>query len=358
MAKRISLKILLATFLVVLSIHLPIKTSDASSIGINQDSEQLQKPTYLIPYIAKQNKPISLIVVDGDEEWLVAAAAPAAAKIRMINKTPILLKWASKENPRQQKLIEQLEQVTDFCTILSSNPTFTLDQINGNPTVCNFPTKSDPAETSLLLAGHFWQKADSVVMASRYDPVAIIMGSALASHSCVPLIVSTGKEQLNVLSSELNSLKVNHIIYVTSKNSLTDSGILFPGRKTEIIDIEETQKRLIQKLRAPNIQNIILFRAPDESTDEGSLSWLAPYLSLIHKSALVPCFSSDPLDANSKIDSLIRKYILSPRTITILGDYEAVNLVTIPEDENKVEYEDEDPNTFEIKTELSRLLPQ
>ena len=355
--------------MLILLICIPGKTLHAQSSNkqfTDNTSELIQKPTFLIPAIAKQNKPIALIVVQQDDEWLVAAAAPAAAKIRQVNKTPILLKWASKENPRQQKMLEQLEPVTGFCTILSSNPTFTLDQINDNPTICNIPTKSEPAEASLLLAGHFWQKADSVVIASRYDPAAIIMGSALASHSCVPLIVSTGKEQLNTLSQKLNSLKVRRIIYVTSKNSPTDSENLFPGHKTEIIDIKETQKRLIQKLRAPSIQNIILFRVPDNSTDEGSISWLAPYLSLIHGSALVPCYSSDPSKAQSKIESVIRRYSLRPRTITILGDYEAVDIVTNEEEvgeegeEGEVGEvgEEEYPNTYEISTELSPPLPE
>lgn len=345
--------------MLILLIYTPAKTLFAQSSNkqfTDNSSEGAQKPTFLIPAIEKQNKPIALIVLQEDDEWLVAAAAPAAAKIRQVNKTPILLKWASKENPRQQKLLEQLEPVTSFCTILSSNPTFTLDQINDNPTICNIPTKSEPVETSLFLAGHFWQKADSVVIASRYDPVAIIMGSALASHSCVPLIVSTGKEQLNTLSQKLDSLKVRRITYVTSKNSPTDSENLFPRHKTEIIDIKETQKRLIQKLRAPSIQNIILFRVPDNSTDEGSISWLAPYLSLIHGSALVPCYSSEPSSAQSKIESLIRKYSLRPRTITILGDYEAVDIVT--NEEEGEEGEEEYSNTYEISAELSPPLPQ
>jgi hypothetical protein len=341
----------LALVVLILLICIPSKTLPAQSSNkrfTDNTSERTQKPTFLIPSIAKQNKPIALIVVQQDDEWLAAAASPAAAKIRQVNKTPILLKWASKENPRQKKMLEQLAPVTGFCTILSSNTTFTLEQINDNSTICNIPTKSDSAQTSLLLAGHFWQKADSVVMASRYDPAAIIMGSALASHCCIPLIVSTGKEQLNAISQKLNSLDVSRIIYVASKNNLADSRILFPSRKTEIIGIEETQKRLIQKLRAPRIQNIILFRVPDNSTDEGSISWLAPYLSLIHGSALVPCYSSDPSAAQSKIESLIRRYSLRPRTITILGDYEAVDIVMTTED---------DPNAYEISAELSPSLP-
>ena len=161
------------------------------------------------------------------------------------------------------------------------------------------------------------------------------MGSALASHYYVPLIVSTGTEQLNALSQKLNSLDVSRVIFVTSKNRTIDSGTLFPPRKTEIINIEEAQKRLIQKLGATKVKNIILFRVPDNSDEEGSISWLAPYLSLIHGSVLVPCYSSDPLEAKSKIESVIRRYSLRPRTITILGDYESVDLVTTVESEDK-----------------------
>lgn len=345
MAKRISPKTLSAAVLLVLFIYIPVESSVAASTGINQDSEGVQKPVYLIPAIAKQNKPIALMVVDGDEDWLVCAAAPAAATIRRANKTPILLKWESEENDRQKKLIDKIDAVTGFCTIFSSNRSFSPDEINEKPTVYNIQTKSDPAEMSLFLAGHYWQKTDSVVMVSRYDPAAIIMGSALACQYCVPLIVSTGTESLDILSEKLNSLKVGSIIFVTSQKSTTGSESLPAGDKTEIIDIKETQKRLIRKLGAPNIRNIILFRVPESSTDEGSISWLAPYLSLIHGSALVPCSSADPLSARSKIESVIRRYSLRPRTITILGDYDAFDIITSEED-------DEDPNVLEISSEL------
>jgi len=328
----------------------PANDTNQSTPSANQISGQIQKPTFLIPAIAKQNKPIALIVVNEDDEWLVAAAAPAAAKISLQNKTPILLKWESEDNPRQTKLLEQLARVSGFCTILSSDSTFILGQTQDNLTTYNIPIKSEPAEMSLFLAGHYWQKADSVVVTSRNDPEAVILGSALASHLYAPLIVISPKEQLNVLSEKLSSLGVVDIIYVTSKASLADAGIRFPAQKTEIINVEEAQRRLIEILGPANIQNIILFRVPDESSDEESVSWLAPYLSLIHRAALVPCQSSDPLAAESKLESVIRKYSLRPRTITILGDYEAVGLVT--------KTTGDDPNAYEISTELCPGLSQ
>jgi len=328
----------------------PTKTANSHPRSVNQNSEQIQKPTFLIPAIAKQNKPMALIVVNEDYEWLIAVAAPAAAKIRRQNKTPILLKWESEENPRQTQLLEQLARVSGFCTILSSYRTFTLDQTLGNLPTYNIPTKSEPAETSLLLAGHYWQQADSVVVASRYDPEAVILGSALASHLYAPLIVITPRERLSVLSEKLSFLGVGDIIYVTSKTGLVDSGICFPAQKIEIIDVEEAQRRLIETLGPANIQNIILFRVPDESAGEGSVSWLAPYLSLIHRAVLVPCYSSDPLAAESKIESVIRRYSLRPRTITILGDYEAIDLITTTIGN--------EPNTYEISSEPCSRLSQ
>ena len=352
-------KYLLALLTLILLVCTTIKTQYGYCSN-GQNSGQIQKPTFLIPAIARQNKPLTLIVVQEDDEsrpskmgrdeWLVAAAAPASAKIRQLNKTPILLKCASEENPRQTKLLEQLARVSGFCTILSSDPNLTVGDTQENLLTYNIPTKSEPAETSLLLAGHYWQQADSVVVSSRYDPEAVILGSALASHLCAPLIVITPREQLSVLSEKLSSLGVGDIIYVTSKASLADAGIRFPAQKTEIINVEEAQRRLIERLGPANIQNIILFRVPDESADEGSVSWLAPYLSLIHRAALVPCCSSDPLAAESKIESVIRRYSLRPRTITILGDYEAVGLVT--------KTTGNDPNAYEISTELCPQLSQ
>jgi len=328
----------------------PANDTNQPALSANQNSGQIQKPTFLIPAIAKQNKPIALIVVNEDDEWLVAAAAPAAAKISRQNKTPILLKWESEDNPRQTKLLEQLARVSGLCTILSSDHTFPLDQTLGNLPRYNIPVKPEPAETSFLLAGHYWQKAASVVLASGYDPEAVILGSALACHSYSPLIVTTGREQPRALSRKLSSLGVCRVIYVTSKTVTADSGISFPAQKTEFIGAEEAQKRLIEKLNARNIQNIVLFRVPDDSTGGKSVSWLAPYLSFIHRAALLPCHSSDPLAAESKLESVIRKYSLRPRTITILGDYEAVGLVT--------KTTGDEPNAYEISTELCPGLSQ
>ncbi|MFZ2147688.1 MAG: C25 family cysteine peptidase [Sedimentisphaerales bacterium] len=352
-------KCLLALLTLILLVCTTIKTQSGYCSN-GQYSGQIQKPTFLIPAIARQDKPVTLIVVQGDDEsrpsktgrdeWLVAAAAPASAKIRQLNKTPILLKCASEENPRQTKLFNQLAQVSGFCTILSSDSTFTLGQTQDNLTTYNITIKSEPAEMSLFLAGHYWQKADSVVVASRDDPEAVILGSALASHLYAPLVVISPGEQLSVLSEKLSSLGVGDIIYVTSKASLADAGIRFPAQKTEIINVEEAQRRLIETLGPANIQNIILFRVPDESSDEESVSWLAPYLSLIHRAALVPCYSSDPLAAESKIGSVIRRYSLRPRTLTILGDYEAIDLITITIGN--------EPNTYEISSEPCSRLSQ
>jgi len=352
-------KCLLALLTLILLVCTTIKTQSGYCSN-GQNSGQIQKPTFLIPAIARQNKPVALIVVQEDDEsspsetggneWLVAAAAPASAKIRQINKTPILLKLASEKNPRQTKLLEQLARVSGFCNILSSDSTLNVGQTQESLLTYNIQTKSESAETSLLLAGHYWQQADSVVIASRYDPEAVILGSALASHLYAPLIVISPGEQLSALSEKLSSLGVGDIIYVTSKTSLDDSGICFPAQKTEIIDVEEAQRRLIETLGAPSIQNIVLFRVPDESSDEESVSWLAPYLSLIHRAALVPCYSSDALAAESKVESVIRRYSLRPRTVTILGDYEAVDLITTTIGN--------EPNTYEISSEPCSRLSQ
>ncbi len=328
----------------------PSNDTNQSTPSGSRTSGQTEKPTFLIPTIAKQNKPMALVVVKEDDEWLIAAAAPAAATIRRQNKTPILLKWDSKDNPRQTQLFEQLARFSGFCTILSSDRTFTLDQKPGNPPIYNIPVKPESAETSLLLAGHYWQKANSAVLASRDDPEAVILGSALACHSYSPLIVTTGGEQTDALSRKLKVLGIGRIIYVTTKTLTADSEIRFPSQKTEFIGAEEAQKRLIEKLNARNIQNIVLFRVPDEYTGGKSVSWLAPYLSLIHRAALVPCHSSDPLTAESRLETVIRKHSLRPRTITILGDYEAIGLV--------IKTTGDDPNAYEISTELCPQLSQ
>jgi hypothetical protein len=48
----------------------------------------------------------------------------------------------------------------------------------------------------------------------------------------------------------------------------------------------------------------------------------------MRNAAIVPCSSSDPLEAEEKVSRLIETYSLRPRTVTILADYESIEMIT------------------------------
>ncbi|MBN2457068.1 MAG: hypothetical protein JXB29_11135, partial [Sedimentisphaerales bacterium] len=249
----------------------------------------------LSPVIANQNEPLALITVPANDQWLLTAATPIAAKIRQLNKTPILLALTSEPVPEQTRLLKRLEPFIGSCTMVASDPNLYISQIRGNCLKNTIPATAEPSEVGLFLAKSFWGKTDMVVMAVIEDSEAMILGSTLASHLVVPFIPIIGDEDPNVLSRELKVLSTRRVYFITSERGLTSINI--PEPEIEILDIPMVQQRLVDILSSTNIQNIILFRVPDEFIEGGDSCWLAPYLSLLRGAPLIPCYSSEPLAA-------------------------------------------------------------
>jgi len=304
--------------------EMPILTEQAKQIEqIPEKTDAIVSP---LPVIANQNEPLVLLTVPENVRWLLAAAAPIAAKIRQLNKTPILLALSSEAVPEQTKLVEKLAPFSGSCTILTEDPNLFIVQVPKNCVRNIIPTTSEPTRTGIFLARSFWGKTEMVVMAIIEDSEAMILGSTLASHLAVPFIPIAGDENSEVFSKELKVLSVNRVYFVTSERGLTSINI--PGQEIEILDTPTVQQRLVKILGVNNIRNIILFRVPDEFTDSGASSWLAPYLSLMHGAPLIPCYSSEPLSAEENAELLIKTYSLKPCTATILADYDSIDKIT------------------------------
>lgn len=294
-------------------------------------AEQLPEKTDAIvslsPVIAKQNEPLALITVSENERWLLATAAPIAAKIRQLKKTPILLALSPDPVPEQTRLLERLEPFVGSCIIMASEPNLYVGQIDDRYLKKTIPVTAEPLETGLFLAKSFWGKTEAVVISTMEDTEAVIHGSTLAAHLVVPFIVITGDEDADILSKKLFDLNVKKVLFATSDIDIGPESINFPEQKIEILDISAIQKRLTKEIGLANIRNIIVFRIPDEFTGDGASSWLAPYISVMRSAPVVSCYSSDPHITEENVEALIKTYSLKPRNVTILADYDSIGMI-------------------------------
>ena len=297
------------------------------------------KPGFLLPAIAEHSNPVALFAVNEDNTWLFATAVPIAARVRQLGKTPILLALSPELAGEQKRLLQRLESCVGSCTILSVDPNGLYREMPLNYKTKVLHMSSEPVEAGLFLAGAFWEQNDSVVVSMIEDPEATIFGSALAAHCGIPYIPITGEEAANLLSEKLRSLAIKSITFVTSDSALRPGSLCFPKQEVELLNIQQVQERMINKIGRSNVRNIILFPVHNKSINDNSSSWVAPLLSLIRSAPLVPCHSEDAVTAEQYVDAFIKKFMLKPHTVTILGDYDSIGLITTSHMTEPGEYE-------------------
>ena len=279
------------------------------------------------------------MTVGAEEQWPLAVAAPIAARIRRHDKLPILLATAPEGRAIQTTLLKQLAPALNACIVMKEGLDGLLEQVRGHCAFHVLPTAPDCALTSLRAAMGFWQSTDGVVVGIVNDSEAVILGATLACHLGVPFIPVSGRENPKTISDGLEALSVKRILLVSSRGEFDAIPAAFTNWKTKVLDTDAVQKRLIETIGEENIRNIILFRVPDRTEDRGEMSWLTPYLSLMRSAAVVPCVSSEPLEAEEKVSRLVETYSLKPRSVTILADYESIDMIHTSFGEEPNEYE-------------------
>ena len=302
-----------------------------SGIGFCRGQEHLSKHTdgsvSLSGAISSQHKPLTLVCVGGDEGWLFAAAAPVAAKIRREGKDPILLALAAEPIVEQTRLFEQISPLTDSCTLLAPVRDQSFRPFGEGIAINHVPTTADPAKVGFLLAKCFWGKTDMVVAAASDDHQAVLLGAALACRLCAPFIPLGRSEKLADFSGDLKELNVGRIIIAVSDKASDPGFAESIEQQTEILDVRDLYKRLVEAIGCANVRNIVVFRAAGDDTDARPSFWLAPYLCFVHGSLPVVSNSSEGQVAEENVKDVIRQYSLRPRTVTILGDYESIDLI-------------------------------
>jgi len=313
----------------------PAKTTDTSAFSLSR--------------VANQDKPLVLIAVSEQDTWLFAAAAPIAARLRQLGKTPILLALASEDAPAQTKLLGQLAGVCGPCLMLTSDPNLAPEQIRQMIGVEILATDSEPVDTGLLLTECLWPRTQQVVVASLEDFEAVIMGATLASHLVVPFVPAPAGRDWNVFAEELKLLDVRHILLVDSDGRLGYEFSVEPEQTVELFDTSAVQMCLVDEIGSANVHNVLVFRVPEGPLDEHASSWLVPYLSLMRGAVAVPCYSEDALAAEGSVRALIDACALKPRTVTIVGHRDSIGMIAAKVTSESQEYE------YEIMTEPCSL---
>jgi hypothetical protein len=292
------------------------------------------------------NKPLDLIAIPEDEEWLALVAAPIAAKIKSQRKMPVVIVVPSDPSEKQRQLIEQLKFQSNLFVLLSQNPDRDLFEAPNDSPVRLQVARPNLTQTSILLAKSYWKKADTVVIASTREPEAAILASTLAAHLCMPFIPYESRRSSGELLRALDVLDVKTVLFCT--NELDDNESVTSSRlghfasfrqKVEFLNCPMINRRIINLLKTKNIHNLILTRVPEPESEVGAQSWIGPYLSVMRGAPVVLCSSSDGITAEEQVYALIVGHSLLPRTLTILGDYDSIGSITVRDEENLGDYE-------------------
>jgi len=309
------------------------------------------------PPEATPAEPVELIVLPEADESLLPMAAPLAARLRHARGVPVLLALSDTPTDEVAGVIKRL--APGGCIALSFSP----DRLSSwgieERTAETLLTISQPTDAGIHLAKRFWGKSERVVAAPMDDPIAVILGSALSAHLAVPFIPVRDDRDGQILSEALAELGAGRIFVViadakaaTSRVGTAEtgapasrSGTLPPswaeslGDRAEVVDASAVQRLVIQKIGAKNVQNVILARVPRGPPAVGSMSWLAPYLSLIRGAPVVLCDSPDGSEAEEKVAALLGENRLKPRSVTILADYDSIGVITVRDEAVLGEYE-------------------
>ena len=287
----------------------------------------------------RRDKPLELIVVPEEEEWLVLVAAPIAAQIKSKQKTPILIVLSSDQSEEQRRLLDQLNLFSESCSVLSQDQDRGLFEVPDERPVRLKVVRPSLAQVSVLLAESFWKKADTVVAASTGEPETAILGSTLAAHLRVPFIPYQNPRDLRALSRVLKAVGAGKLLFCTDYPERSQRIASSFPQKVEFLDCSSASKRVIDLLGTSKIRNLILARVPEPETGQGASSWIGPYLSLMRGAPVVLCPSVNGTFAEERAKDLINKYSLRPHTVTILGDYDSIGTITMQDSDRLGEYE-------------------
>ena len=298
--------------------------------------------TFLLSSCAASDQPtlpqrVDLVVVPEKETWLLAIAAPVAAKLAVGGKPPMMVALWQPPDRRGAGFLKDLDP--QRCLVLAS--THSVVEACGAKGICahRIATGDVPLEAGILVAKLFWRSPESIVMASLDNPEAVVLGAALAAHAGVPFVPFGFEDGLKGVSRAIRELAVQHVVVVNTSTVDLSAHMKGVARRTEFLDGAAAQARIVEKIGIANVRNVILARTPAPGHAESASSWLAPYLSLLRGSLVVLTDSTDGASAETRLRASVARHRLRPRSVTILGNCDAIGEISVKGESVLGEYE-------------------
>ena len=273
---------------------------------------------------------VDFITVPENQPWLVAVACPLASRLRHDGRVPLLIAVGTPPTKEAEDLLDRV--APQGCLMLLSGPDPGPPASLMKPSTEVVVAGPSPIQGSLLLAKRFWGKSRDIVVAALDDPEAAILGSTLASHLSIPVLLHEKLEDGTSLSAALDELQVEEVFLATAEAAEKPPWTTKLAQRITVMDSQAIQHRVIAKLEPRQVHNIVLTSIPAGEGGVGGTAWLAPYLSLARGAPVVLSRSMNAADAEARVNALINECQLRPRTVTILADYQSIgrNCVKIP----------------------------
>jgi len=183
---------------------------------------------------------------------------------------------------------------------------------------------SNPSQASATVAKRFWDQSQEVVVAMADDPEAVILASALAAGLGVPILLCGQDEAGVAVSAALKELSVARMLIAVSDPKKAPRWVQQHKVASQILPPQALQHRLIARLGADKVRNVVVARVPDDRAGVGHTAWLAPYLSFARGAPVVLTHAHGPAVAEADVQQLTRRELLQLRTVTILADYASI----------------------------------
>ena len=304
-----------------------------------------------LPLAADIASQIELIAVPAESPELIALAATLVSRLSTHGPRPCLLA-VEPGSPSEDAVRAFVRRFAPekALTLLPAGGYGVAGLLPETPGyLLNLPPGISPA--SMEIARRFWGTTPTAVFADA-EPGPVIIGSALAAHRGLPLILLRRGYEARTLATARDVLSVQSGTLVT--NRVQDELDWLP---LSLVDLRHLTTRkataeLIHTIGARRVRNVVLSRAPGRTGAAGQTSWLAPYASLVRKAPLVLVKSADAARVESRVLRLMRSERVQPRTITILADEEAIGLraVSIAPDGSRREGRAAEPDTEDDTT--------
>ena len=157
---------------------------------------------------------IPWVIASEDAPWSLALATPVAAQLQRSGPTPLLMaitnpptreaEWLLTLSPGREPVVLATSNKMKLGTVLSKR----------SPTVLEIG--NDPCAASAIVAKHFWNRTESIVVAAADDPEATILGSALAAGLRVPLLLCERDQPGAGVDAALKELSVGKMFVAVS----------------------------------------------------------------------------------------------------------------------------------------------